>query len=356
MKLPSFPKSWRRRPRPTLGLDIGSHTIKLVELSGTPQNRTIRRIGRALTPPQAIVDGSIREPERVAEVVKGLLDNLQPKIRHAATSIAGYSVIVKKITVPYGDEKEIEDNLIFEAENYVPFEIDDVYIDFHVLEKDPAKGTGAEIFLVAAKREVVDEYANLMQQVGLSPAVVDVDAFALGNALEGTFGILDEALAAVDIGAQKTNLNIISHGTSLFARDMSIGGAQLTEAIHDATGLNPADAERVKIGGSTDASLMKEVASICSELVAMWGSELKKALDFYNANAKPNEQPAHVLLSGGASLLKGLDRIISEETKLPVRVFNPLQNFATNSEIDSNYLSVVAPQMAIASGLALRTE
>jgi type IV pilus assembly protein PilM len=355
MRLPSLPKSWIHRERPVLGLDMGSHTIKLIEFSGSGTNRVVRRVGRILSPPHAIVDGSIKEPEKVSEAVKDLLNNVQPKNRHAATSIAGYSVIVKKISVPYSDEREIEDNLILEAENYVPFEIEEVYIDFHLLEAAASKGGGREIFLVAAKREVVDEYANLIQNVGLAPAVVDVDAFALSNAFERSFGLLDEPVALVDIGAQKTNLNIIMGGMSLFARDMSLGGEQLTEAIKDATGVSYQEAEELKIAGSKDKTLMREAASVIVELCGMWGSELKKALDFYYANSKPNEKPTHLFLSGGSALLEGLDKVIGREVKLPAKTFNPLQNLAADPGIDAEYLSRVAPQMAIASGLALRT-
>jgi len=242
MKFPSLPKKWGQRQRPTLGLDIGSHSIKIVELSSNGTKHTIRCVGRALVPPGAIVDGSIKEPDKVAEVLRVLLGNLRPKIKYATTSIAGYSVIVKKIIVPYQDEAEIEHNLTFEAEEYVPFEIEEVYVDFYILDGESKKSSGTEIFLVAAKKEIVDEYATLMQEVGLSPAVVDVDAFALGNAFEGAFGLLNKPIVLVDIGAQKTNINIVLQGTSLFARDIAFGGAQLTEAIQEVTGLEYVDA------------------------------------------------------------------------------------------------------------------
>jgi len=266
VKFPSLPKKWGRHQRPALGLDIGSHSIKIVA------TRTIRCIGRALVPLGAIVDGSIKEPDKVAGVLKALLANLRPKIRQAAISIAGYSVIVKKIIVPYQDEEEIERNLIFEAEKYVPFEIEDVYVDFCMLNREHEKSSGTEIYLVAAKREIVDEYATLIQGAGLSPAVVDVDAFALGNAFEGAFGLIEKPVILVDIGAQKTNLNIILQGTSLFARDMAFGGEQLTEAVQEATGLEYADAERIKIAGSEDAAIMKEISrtTLCQRGVRLF--------------------------------------------------------------------------------------
>ncbi len=354
MKLPFLPKKWGKRQSPTLGLDIGSHTIKIVEYSGTGARRRVRRIGRALVPPNSIVDGSIREPEAVAKVLKALLDNLQPKNRRVSTAIAGYSVIVKKISVPYDNEKEIEDNLLLEAENYVPFEIEDVYVDFHILGPTDGREARTDIFLVAAKREVVDEYAALIQEVGLLPSVVDVDAFALGNSFEQSYD-LNNAITLVDIGAQKTNLSIVYKGESLFARDMAFGGALLTETIKDSTGLSEEEAEKVKIAGSDDEGLQREISSITTEMCKLWAGEIKKALDFHNANSKPEEHPSKLFLSGGSSLFKGLDELFRVEIDMPVTRFNPFVGMEADSNIEREYLNMIAPQLAIASGLALRT-
>ncbi len=349
--------AFKRPPKPVLGLDIGSHSIKLVELVHNGSGRSVRCFGRAILPPKAIVDGSIKEPDQVARVVKALLQNIRPKTRRTATSIAGYSVIVKKVVVPYIQEREIEDNLVIEAENYVPFEIEEVYIDFFMLksQEEQDEKTGTPIFLVAAKKEVVDEYADLIQEVGLVPAVVDVDAFALGNALEGVYGQLPEAVAIVDIGAQKTNLNIVYQGASCFARDMALGGIQLTDAISEATGLEYQEAERVKISGTDDEALKKEVAKVCSEICHLWAEELKKALDFFRSNSNSQEHPTYLFLSGGCALLKGLDAVFEHELSMPVRIFDPWKDYETDKNIDEKYQALAAPQMTIATGLALRT-
>jgi len=355
MNFPNLLKKLGQRQRPTLGLDIGSHSIKLVEFSKNRAGRTIRRIGRALVPPQTIVDGSIKKPDELARVLRALIDNLQPKARYVATSIAGYSVIIKKIDIPYQDKKEIEDNLLFEAEEYIPFEIEDVYIDFHSLGKENKDDSGTEIFLVAAKKDMVNEYANLIQEVGLFPAIVDVEAFALGNAFEDASTTPTKPVALVDLGAQKTNFNIIGQGTSLFAKDIAFGGTQITEAIQEATGLGYEDAEKVKIAGDKDLALMKEVASVCNELCNVWATELKKTIDFYNASSKRTQQPEQLFISGGSAFLKGLGRLFSNTIGLSVKIFNPLQRFQVAQDIEPDYLSSIAPQMTIATGLALRT-
>ena len=345
------------RKKPLLGLDIGSHTLKLVELA--PGGQEVRRIGRARVPRDVIVDGAIRDPETLAARLSALLENTQPKSRRVATSISGYSVIVKRITVPYEDEREIEDNLIFEAENYVPFEIEEVYLDFHVLgpaETGKKGGTGTDIFLVAAKREVVDTYAEIIQAVGLMPAVVDVDVFALGNLFEARYEDVVEPTVLLDIGASKTNLNIVRHGLSLFSRDMAIGGDQLTQAIREGTGLALDQAEEVKIRGTDDPGLAREVRAIVKNMAKSWAQEVRKAIEFFKSGADKTEFPQALYLSGGTALMPGLDRYLEEKIGLPLRRLDPFKGLGTQGELQGDYLKEVAPQMAVGMGLAIRME
>ena len=355
MKLPFFSGKFGSKKPNTLGLDIGSHSIKLVEISGSGQGMAITKVGRALVPEGAIVDGSIRDRDAMIKTLKGLLENVKPRNRYVATSIAGYSVIVKRITVNYENEKDIEDNLIIEAEKYVPFEIDDVYVDFYVVREASEKHPNCEIFLVAAKREIVDEYANLIQEVGLVPSVVDVDAFTLGNCFEGAYGNLNESVALIDIGASKTNMNVVNQGNSLFTRDMAFGGRQLTEAIQDATGLRADDAEKIKISGAKDAALEKEVRSVCDELCKIWLDEIKKAIDFCKANTDPDDHPTQIFISGGSSMLRGFPEFMAEQLEMPVSLLDAVKQFSPDKNISTEYLESISPQLAIASGLAMRT-
>ncbi len=351
VRFPNLFKKLGQRQHPTLGLDIGSHSIKLAEFS---KDRTLRRIGRALVPSQAIIDGSIKKTDELAEVLISLIDNLQPKARYVATSITGYSVIIKKVHIPYQDEREIEDNLLFEAEEYIPFEIEDVYIDFYPLGNRHPDSPGTDILLVAAKKDVVNEYANFIQDIGLFPAIVDVEAFVLGNIFEESSSIT-RPVALVDLGAQKTTITVVGQGTSFFEKDIPFGGDQLTEAIQKSTGFNYEAAEKIKIAGNEDPVLMREVALVCRDLCDVWATELKKVLDFYNAGSNREARPTQVFISGGSSLLRGLDRFFSNRIGLSVKTFNPLQRFQITQDIESAYLSSIAPQMAIATGLALRT-
>ncbi|NPA94103.1 MAG: type IV pilus assembly protein PilM [Thermodesulfobacteria bacterium] len=354
MKKFSLTDLFRKKPKPTLGVDIGSHTIKVVEFSGGSK-KVVKKVGRALLPQGAIVDGSIKDKEVVQEALHKLISNLQPSLKRVSTSISGYSVIVKKIHVPYLGEKEIEENLIVEAEKYVPFEISDVYIDFSVLSTHEDGDGGSDIFLVAAKKEVVDEYANLLEGVGLTPSVIDVDAFTLVNAFELAFGKVEEPAVLIDIGASKTNLNIVRKGMPIFTRDMTIGGEQLTEAIQEATGLSRDDAEAVKIAGTKDNVLAKEISDVVVEMAGLWINEIKKAISFFKTSATPEDFPTCVFLSGGTSMLLGLEEQFSSGLGLESRRLNAFNGNKADKDIDREYLASVAPQMAIASGLAIRS-
>ena len=355
MKKFEFSQLFRSRPKPTIGVDVGSNSIKIVEFSGYGPNRSVRRIGRAKLPQEAIVDGTIKDPEAVSGALSGLVENLSPKTKKASTSISGYSVIVKRVNVPFDTEQEIEDNLLLEAEKYVPFEIDEVYVDFYILAGPSEGRTGSDIFLVAAKKEIVDEYAKLLESVGLTPSVIDVDAFALGNAFELAFGEVAEPAALIDIGASKTNLNVLIKGTPVFARDMALGGNQITDAISEATGLSIDDAEKAKISGTKDPVLKQEIAQVIREIISDWTEEIKKALDFYRSSAPPEEHPRHVFLSGGSCLLYGIEKPFAEKLNLEVRRLNPFDKIGHDKEINPDYLSTVAPQFVIASGLGIRS-
>lgn len=347
--------------QPTIGLDIGSYAVKLVEFSGAPgedpHKQSIRRVGMARLPVGVISDGSIKEYKILLDIISSLLTNLQPKYKKVSLSISGYSVIVKKITLNYKTEKEIEENLAIEAENYIPFDIQDVFMDFHVLRHGATEKT-TDILLAAAKKDIVNLFANLVQELGLTPAVVDVDIFALNNALE-TFltqsGSGNDIVGIVDIGASKVSLVILMHGEPIFMRDMAIGGNQLTEVISEATGMSFEEAERVKIIGTSDLGLAKEISSVCMDVCQVWGEEIKKALEFYAANTLTNQGVSKLFLTGGTAMLTGLDRKISQAVGIETVVFNPFEGFEVDKSINPRYVQTIGPQFAVALGLALRT-
>lgn len=342
-----------RKPRLAIGLDIGSHAVKVCELEEKGKRYKLNTLGSALLPSNAVEDGILQDPDSVAKIIGNLVKNLKIKGNEAAISVSGYSVIVKKINLAVMSDAELEEHIQSEAEQYVPFDIEDVYLDFQDLKTNTEEEDRTDVMLVAAKKDVVDTYLNMLRTAGLTAVVVDVDAFALENAYGGNFGI-DDNVALVDIGASKMNINIVSKGTSVLARDVILGSRLLTEQIQSKFSLTFDEAEALKLGqtpaGDKQAGLEEIFINTCTQ----WATEIKRALDFYYSNY-PDESLARLVLSGGGARVSGLTQFFQDETGIPVEIFNP---FATasidSSKIDSAYLESIAPEMALATGLAMR--
>jgi type IV pilus assembly protein PilM len=345
-----------------IGLDIGSHSIKLVEIEQTSKGRILRNFGIIGLPHDAIVEGSIKEMEIVASAIKTLYRNLKVKNRNVATSISGYSVIVKKIEISEREESELEESIQSEAEQYIPFDINDVNLDYDILEigdeeqNKERKSAGGKmgVMLVAAKKEVVQDYVSLLQLSGLNPAVLDVDAFALQNAFEASAAEPDGCYALVNVGAQELGINAIKDGVSMFSRDSSYGGNQITEAIMSQFDLSFEEAEKIKLGGDKPESGKSALEEIFTSVISEWVQEIKRALDFL-ATSYPSESIQKIMLGGGSSRIPGFRKYLELETNLPVEDINPFANLLINEKaFDSKYLSYMASQAAIAVGLALR--
>jgi len=353
-----------------IGLDIGSHSIKLVEIDHGKKGRILKNFGVIGLPPDAIVEGSIKEVEIVSSALKNLLSNLKIRNKNVATSISGYSVIIKKIMLTSKDESELESTIQDEAEQYIPFDINEVNLDFDILpsakeeesEKsqeggDKEESRQMEVMLVAAKKDVIDDYANLLQSAGINPGVLDVDAFALQNAFEiSTEDAEPEgSYALVNIGAEELGINVIKNGISLFTRDSSYGGNQITEAVMNKFNVNFEDAEKIKLGGTKIDKERGDLEEIFKTVVADWVQEIKRALDFV-ASTYPDENVEKVFVCGGSCRIPGFQKYLQLETDVPVEELNPFANLIINEkQCDVEYLNYMAPQAAVAVGLALRS-
>ena len=214
-----------------IGLDIGSRSLKAAEIVETKRGRTLKKFGVIEIAEGAIEDGTINEPEMVADAIRQLLKAYNIKENNVAVSIGGYSVIVKKINVQTMAEEQLQETIHFEAEQYIPFDISDVNLDFQILGENESNPNQMSVFLVAAKKEMVNDYINLMNLVGLNPCIIDVEAFALQNAFEANYEMQAENVALIDIGASKTSLNILKGNNSVFMRDVSLGCTQINQKI-----------------------------------------------------------------------------------------------------------------------------
>jgi type IV pilus assembly protein PilM len=337
-----------------VGVDIGSHAIKVCQFKRSGKGYSILALGSVVLPEGAVDDGALNEPEIVGEAISNLLKNLKIKNKKVGFSISGYSVIVKKVNLAVMDEAELEEHIMEEAEQYIPFDIEDVYLDFQDLNTNSDENERTDVMLVAAKKEIVDDYLEMLQGLKLKPVIVDVDGFALENTYEYNYQS-NENVALVDIGASKMNINILSNGISVVARDIIVGSRQLTEQIQNVFDLDFDEAEALKIGYIPAEEKQQEIEEIFTTTCTQWVLEIKKAIDLYHSN-HPDQLLNKLILSGGGSKVNGLKDFLKKETELPVELFNPFTKIAYNKKkIDRNYLENIAPEMAIATGIALRS-
>jgi type IV pilus assembly protein PilM len=349
-----------------VGLDIGSHSIKLAEVEDTKKGKILKSFGVIGLPQDAIVEGAIKEMEIVSSAIKTLYRHLKIKNKNVVTSISGYSVIVKKITIQKRGEAELEATIQDEAEQYIPFDINDVNLDYEILsstgdkdqqEKGAKEDRGLmDVMLVAAKKDIVEDYESLLHLTGLNPAILDVDAFALQNAFESALEEISGCYAIVNVGAEELGINAIKNGVSIFTRDSSYGGYQINEAIMSKFGVSYEEAEKIKLGGTKLESKEREtLEDVFTSVVSGWVNEIKRALDFLSTTY-PDESIEKIFVSGGSCRIPGFQKYLEIETEIPVEEMNPFANLQINDKLyDPKYLNYMAPQAAVAVGLALRS-
>ncbi len=342
-----------KKKKQLIGLDIGSRTIKVAEVEDGKKRRTLRKFGMMDIEPGLIEDGAIQNPEAVADAIRQLLKNHKIKDTDVAISLGGYSIIVKNINIQTMDEDQLQKTIQFEAEQYIPFDINDVYLDFQILGEDESNPNQMNVLLVAAKREMVDEYVKLVEMAGLNAHIVDVDAFALQNVYEINYAPENENVALIDIGANKTTLNILKGNYSVFMRDVSLGCQQINLKIVSLAGCSLEEAEQLYQNEDTDKISSKELIDIVTAVVTDWCTEIRRALDFFYSTY-PDDQIQKIILSGGGAHIKKFRQLLAMETSSEVEIVDPFNNFSLGSGFDNAYLEKVAPQAAICLGLALR--
>jgi type IV pilus assembly protein PilM len=338
-----------------VGLDIGSKSIKAAEIVESKKGFTLSKFGMVDIAPGLIEDGAIKDPEAVADMLRGLFKTYGIKNRNVAISIGGYSVIVKKISVQNTTEAQLQDSIHFEAEQYIPFDINDVNLDFQILGENDINANQMNVLLVAAKKEMVSDYVSLTELAGLDPRIIDVDAFALQNIFDLNYDpSAQENVALIDIGASKTSLNILKGSTSVFMRDVSLGCGQINQKIADLVDCTIEEAEAIKFGEGSDRIPPESLSDIISSVVTDWCTEIRRALDFFYSTY-PEDQVKKIILSGGGGNIQELRQLLAVETSAEVSTINPFQRFfVDNEKFDTQYLEQIAPQASICMGLATR--
>jgi type IV pilus assembly protein PilM len=339
-----------------IGLDIGSSYAKIVQLKDIKGGYELELFDMQPLPPEIIVDGSIIDSFRLIDTLKELLRKARVKIKDTVIGIAGHSsVIIKRISLPEMSEEELSESIKFEAEQYVPFSIDDVNLDFQILGPKEEAGQ-MDVILVAVKKDTINEYVSVVKEAGLNPIIVDVNHFALENMYEINYEIEpDKNLAIVNVGASTINMNILKGGVSVFTRDSAVGSNLHTEALQREFNLTYENAEKLKKGdpienvSSEDAFSIMELAS--EEIIG----DINRSFEFYRGT-EVHEEINEVILSGGCSLIKDFPKLFSEKVGIETKVIEPFRNIKIPKRFDLPYIEEIAPIAAVATGLALRRQ
>jgi type IV pilus assembly protein PilM len=338
-----------------IGLDIGSSSVKAVQLKKKSAGWALQAFGIQPLVPQTIVDGTIMDQGAVADAIRQLWSRLKLRQKDVAIAIAGHSVIIKKINVPMMKPEELQANIRNEAEHHIPFGRDDVEIDYHVTNPMTASGQ-TEILLVAAKKEVVSDYVQVVRDAGLSPHVVDVGAFASQNGFELNYTLPpSETIVLITIGAAISNLNVVRAGVSLFTRDVTIGGNAYTEEIQKQMGIAADEAEAYKVGGTQvdDGVVPQEVLRIMEGVSEVMAGEFQRSLDFFLATTA-DANVTRIVLAGGTAKVTSLHRAIERRSRLPIEVADAWKRVELDPSLDGTYLAAHSPEALIGVGLALR--
>ncbi|MGE3276107.1 MAG: type IV pilus assembly protein PilM [Vicinamibacterales bacterium] len=345
-----------RRPKSLVGLDIGSSAVKAVELRPAGAGHKVVAIGVEPVPGDSIVDGAIMDAAAVADAIRRLFAPRTFKGKEVAASLSGNAVIVKKIALPIMTAQELDESIYWEAEQYIPFDIQDVNLDYEIL--DP--GTGPEgqgsmdVLLVAAKKDKIADYTNVITQAGRRAVIVDVDAFALQNAYEANYGFDPGAVVVLlNAGASAINVNILAGAQSVFTRDVSLGGHAFTEAIQRELGLPFESAERLKRGEVVDGVSYEEARPVLKAMTDNVLLEVEKTFDFFKATAA-NDHIDRIVLSGGASRVEGFLEALGERFGTVVERFDPFRQVTFDERRLGMTADEAAPVAAVAVGLALR--
>jgi type IV pilus assembly protein PilM len=346
---------WNSVKKSMVGVDIGSSSVKAVELQGKNNDFQLVSLGYEGLPPDSIVDGQIMELNSVSNAIGNIFNEHKIKTTKVAAGVNGHSVIVKNIVLPQMTDDELQESFAWHAEEHIPFDISDVNLDYHVTG---STADAIHVLMAACKRDKIANVKQAIQLAGKQPAIIDVDAFALQNCYELNYDPqAGQVVALLNIGASTTNINILNGARSVFTRDATFGGNQYTSLLQKELGLTFDQAERVKRGMPMPEGFEhREIEPILDTVSDILALEIQKTMDFYRATVEDGESAVQkILVSGGGSKLKGLVEFLARRFEIPTEVFDPFRKIRVDSRgFDPEYMREIIPEMAIAVGLALR--
>lgn len=340
-----------------IGLDIGSSAIKLAHVKPVGVEFRVKKFGVYPLPPDAIVDGAIMDHVSVIEGIKTALRELKVKEKEIATSLSGHSVIIKKVVLPTTTPEELEESIQWEVEQYIPFDIKDVKIDFQVigpLKEDPSK---MDVLLVAVKSDLVNDYVSVIKDAGLTPTIVDIDSIAAGNAFELCHPVSDEQVPmVVNVGASFMNINILHSGVPLFTRDVPMGGGMYTSEIQKQLAVSFDTAEELKVGKKDAGERAEKIAEIMRTVSNILSTEVQRSYNFFSATY-PDRLVTKVYLTGGAAKSAFLKEMLTEKIGVDVELFDPFEGLILEEgSVDRSLAAGFNTAATVSIGLALRNQ
>jgi type IV pilus assembly protein PilM len=353
----AFDLPFASKTPPLIGLDIGSSSVKVVELSEAGKGMVrLERYAIEPLPRGAVVDGNVDKIDVVAEAVKRAWRRAGGKIRNVSMALPASAVITKRIALPGNlREEELEMQVESEANQYIPFALDEVSLDFQVLGPIPNAPDDVEVLIAASRKEKIIDRVAVAESAGLKAAVMDVDVLASQTAfelIESQFpdGGKDQNIAMVDVGASVMAVNVLRNDQSIYMREHPFGGNQLTQEIQNKFGLSPEEAEAAKrTGGLPD----NYEADVLQPYMDMLGLEVARALQFFFTSTQHN-QIHHIVLSGGSAAIPGVDEAVSKRVQVNTIIANPFVNMQVSGKIKAKSLTQDAPSLMVACGLAMR--
>lgn len=351
IKLPNFFSN--ARP-PLIGVDISASSVKVLELTKSGDHYRVERFAVEALPQNAVVEHTIAEVEQVAAATDRAVKRSGTRCKHVAMAVAGAHVISKIINMPAGlSDSELQSQIEGEADRYIPYPLDEVNLDFEVLDSTDAGQVN--VLIAACRKEIVDDYMAVSQGAGLTPLVIDIETYAMENAyaliaqhMPG--GGMEKTVAVVDIGATTTTINVMHNNRSVYTRDHSFGGRQLTDEIQRRYGLSYEEAGLAKKQGGLPDNYQTDVLRPFMEATCQ---EVMRALQFFYSST-PYNSVDQVLLGGGCAQIAGIDELVAARIGVPTMVANPFASMSLASRIKPQLLSSDAPSLMITCGLAMR--
>jgi len=345
-----------KKAKPVIGLDISSTSVKLLELSRQGDRYRVETYAVKALPPNAVVEKNINDQEAVAEVIKAMVKQSKTKLKHAAVAVAGSAVITKMIDLPAGlSDDAMETQISLEADQYIPFPLEEVAIDFEVQGVSPRNPDQVEVLLAACRRENVEMRASVLQLSELIPEKVDIEAYSMERAFELISEQLEDqegqVVAIIDIGATMTTLSVLVDGKTVYTREQLFGGKQLTEEIQRRYGLSREEAGLAKKQGGLPDDYESEVLGPFKEAVVQ---QVTRSLQFFFSASQYNDVD-YIILAGGVASLEGLVNLIEEKLGTQTVVANPFARMSVSSRVNAVSLANDAPSLMIVTGLAMRS-